>query len=46
MANERIVLLKLAIKNVEKIISKVIVIAYDHLLVYKMPKRGRENGEN
>ena len=46
MANERTVLLKLAIKNVEKIISKVIIIAYDHLLVSKMPKRGRKNGEN
>ena len=32
--------------NVEEIVSKVIIIAFDHLLVSKMPKRRRKSEEN
>ena len=31
---------------VEEIVSKVIIIACDHLLVSKMPKKRRKNEEN
>ena len=37
---------ELPCKNVEKIVSKVIIIACDHQLVSKMPKKRRKNEEN
>ena len=43
MANQGIALTNL---HVSKIVSKVIIIAFHHLLVSKIPKKRRKNEEN